>query len=408
MEKIYMEENNNKRRRKSVFDFSVGISFVIAIFSMLSLVVFGIVSNQGKNISYAAPVTGDTFTFYLGETTTGEQLTAVGYRSSSDHSAFFRVPLYYSAPNNTNPIFCIEHNKNTVISGTTYTKGNEVTDYGLLSILNRAYYDGSAGSTPIINDGGPSNKFVEAWIVQTAIWMYLYEKEKAANGSVPTSSVNYISDTDIALIKEVKRINVNVSALGEYDREFATSVYTTYIKPMVDAALAKTGSPMLSVSKASGNITKTSDGNYYQSTLITVSGVDIQKYSVALSGISGAFLVDENGATLSNTDIPIGKKFYVRIPKANVTTTVQTLNISVSAVSPTYTGYIYSAANNDLQKILSTTCENTNLAKSLSVDFVGSDDTGLNKTQTIYFIGLVVLLCGIGIVYANAKAAQAK
>ena len=37
-----------------------------------------------------------------------------------------------------------------------------------------------------------------------------------------------------------------------------------------------------------------------------------------------------------------------------------------------------------------------------------ADDTGMSKAQTIYFIGLIVLLCGVGIVYANAKPVESK
>ena len=32
----------------------------------------------------------------------------------------------------------------------------------------------------------------------------------------------------------------------------------------------------------------------------------------------------------------------------------------------------------------------------------------MSTAQTIYFIGLIVLLCGVGIVYANAKPAESK
>ena len=66
MEKIYMEENKN---RKSVIDGSVVLSFVVAAFAIFSLVAVGF--NQ---ISYAAvphSPTEDTFTFYA----TGEKIT---------------------------------------------------------------------------------------------------------------------------------------------------------------------------------------------------------------------------------------------------------------------------------------------------------------------------------------------
>ena len=33
-------------------------------------------------------------------------------------------------------------------------------------------------------------------------------------------------------------------------------------------------------------------------------------------------------------------------------------------------------------------------------------DTSMSIAQSVYFIGLVVLLCGVGIIYANAKPRQ--
>ena len=41
--------------------------------------------------------------------------------------------------------------------------------------------------------------------------------------------------------------------------------------------------------------------------------------------------------------------------------------------------------------------------KGTDYNVVGAPDTGMSAAQTIYFIGLIVLLCGVGIVYANAK-----
>ena len=49
-----MEENKDNKQKRGVVDFSVVLSFVVAIFAVISLAVFGIVSNQGTSISYAA------------------------------------------------------------------------------------------------------------------------------------------------------------------------------------------------------------------------------------------------------------------------------------------------------------------------------------------------------------------
>ena len=57
---------------------------------------------------------------------------------------------------------------------------------------------------------------------------------------------------------------------------------------------------------------------------------------------------------------------------------------------------------------MSVTGTTVNENKGIEVEFVGAPDTGMNTAQTIYFIGLIILLCGVGIVYANAKPVESK
>ena len=406
MEKIYMEESKEKKQKKSVIDFSVVLSFVIAIFSMFSLAVFGIVNNQGSNISYAVPVTDQTLTFYKGtQSDESSQLFVTAYKGD-DRTVFFAVPMYYSQAGNINPIFCIEHNNENVATGTTYTKSTVISDYGLLYLLNNSFVN----EKNIVS--GTTNKYIEGWITQVAIWMYLYDQEKAANGSVNSTSPNYISDADINAIKQVTKIEVGYDAMSNtYDRDFGESIYTKYIQPLLTAAKNASNIKKLSVTKGSENISKTSDGKFYQSPLVTVTGNpsgDFQKYDVSLSGIEGAFLVDESGNSLTATNITPGKKFYVRVPAEKVTTTIQKIQIGVTGYFNSLTGHTYTSANANHQKIVSVTGTTKLESDGTDVEFVGSPDTGMNMTQTIYFIGLVVLLCGVGIVYANTKAVSVK
>ena len=62
--------------------------------------------------------------------------------------------------------------------------------------------------------------------------------------------------------------------------------------------------------------------------------------------------------------------------------------------------------NGDHQKVVTVTGTQNYESERLSIDFMGVPDTGMSKAQTIYFIGLIVLLCGVGIIYASAKPAK--
>ena len=79
-----MEENKNKNRK--VVDGSVVLSFVVAVFALISLVSVGF--NQ---ISYAAPtpLTEDKFTFNVGQGADGEAKIAL------DGTTGYHVPVYY-------------------------------------------------------------------------------------------------------------------------------------------------------------------------------------------------------------------------------------------------------------------------------------------------------------------------
>ena len=82
-----------------------------------------------------------------------------------------------------------------------------------------------------------------------------------------------------------------------------------------------------------------------------------------------------------------------------------TVNISVTGNFEKYTGFYYSGGSNCQQV---TTVENVVDHPNTGADFAIAPDTSMSSAQTIYFIGLVVLLCGVGIIYANAKPSAQK
>ena len=392
MEKIYMEESQRQKKNKSVFSFSVLMSFAVAIFAIFSLAMFGIASNQDTSISYAASVTGDSFNFY-------HEGTAF-VRGQDGEGNNFSVPLYYSDDNATNPIFCIEH-KAPVASDEgdppLYLKGNEIEDYGLLYILDNSL----ANDVDIIN----GNKYVETWATQVAVWLYLYEKN-------PNVAIHSISSEEMTAIQNastfyyVEGIQArNVTVDGVYAK----------VRTLVDEAKNVSSSRKLSVTKASDSIAKSADGNYYQSAKISIVGnpsTSLTSYIISVSGIDGAYVVDADGRDIEG-GVPAGTDFYVRVPADKVTEKVQTLNVNVTGKFSSLTGNEYyteskSSGGEDLQRVVSVTGNVVNVNAGTEVEFIGAPDTGMNAAQTIYFIGLIVLLCGVGIVYANAKPVESK
>ena len=398
-----MEENNNKKGKRGIVDTSVVLSFVVAVFAVFSLAMAGISMMQNSGVSYAAPTTlPSEFAFNL--LNGGE--TVVGSNTSTTNK--FTVPMYVADNNEENSIFCVEHNVDPDVYSTSidnkYTAGEVISDYGLLYLLNKSYVNGVS----VTDTTGPNSRYVEAWITQTAIWMYLYETDATAT---QVSSPNHLTAEEIDGIKKANK-------LTKYDAELTTAtdiysgdnLYTTYVKPLVDAAKSANNVAILNVSKENDELSKSDDKKYYFSSLITVTGDPssaLKYYTITLDGIEGAKAVDEVGEELPAT-ITSGTKFYVRIPAEKVTTEVQKVKVTVNGTFTTLEGKYFNAATANKQKVVSVTTGEKNISKGVEVEFVGTEDTGMSTFQTIYFIGLIVLLCGVGIVYANAKPVQVK
>lgn len=432
MEKIYMEENRTRRRMSGTTHFSIVLSFLVAFFAIFSLATYGVVSNQGMNaVSYAAPaseniVSGDSFQFTYRDQDGGSMSVIGSHAADGDASATFRVPLYSANNNPKNPVFCVEHNVNAPDyddddNPATLHKGDEINDYGLLYILNNSYANGhprTSGNTQITDANRP---YVEQWITQVAIWMYLKEKhgEVTRNQVVPIGQdtkqdnvkVNELSDSDIAAIKGTDLLTyTNLSSDAQIYS--GPNLYDTYVAPLVNEAVAQSGNKLLAVKVAGPESAKTTDEKFYQSKLVTVIGNpsgDLVDYVVTLSGVEGAVIVDEEGKEVANNTLTAGKGFYVRVPVDKVSKEAVTVHIGVEGRFNTLAGNYFVAAGNDgqgLQKVITVTGASRNVPAG--ADFSIVPDTGMNTAQTIYFIGLIVLLCGVGIVYANAKPVEQK
>ena len=432
MEKIYMEDNNNKQTRKGLVDFSVILSFTVAVFAIFSITMFGIVSFQGTNVSYAAPLDDDSqFTFQYGVHGSGDEEVTLKGQNPADNNSYFIVPIYLAgSPNNyNNVVFCVEHNVQPPDGGTTVRKSESITDNGLLYLLTNSYANGRPRTNITDNT---NKKYIEAYITQVAIWVYMYEKygnvskndvlgryDASGNETNPNNNVlvNLITADEMTAIQSATSI-INLA-----DQDAITStiysgdnLYTKYIRPLVDEAKSASAQKQFYVTyNENDNATLSEDGKYYDSPILTAVGNpsnDLVSFDITLSGVEGAFLVDENKNTLNPTGIPAGKRFYVRIPVEKAPGEGKKLLVNVDGVGHFNgaVGYYYLAEVNGYasQKIITITGVTKNVPGSVQVPLTGGGDTAMNAAQTVYFIGLIILLCGVGIVYANAKPVEVK
>lgn len=365
-----MNDESNQMQNKQSVNVSVVLSLVVAIFAIAALVTVGF--NQ---ISFAAPL--DSKTGQFKSASHADRIYRKGYNAGE-----YNVPMYYDETGNVQ-VFCIEHSKNYG-GDKIYVRGEKITDYGLLYILAHTL----VSDKYVTQD---HNKYVETWVTQTAIWVYLGQLSQAEMdvAQATTELTAVINNTD-----EVNAGNASVN------------LYNTYVAPLVTEARNKTAAGYVLVKKTDNTLSKVDNGKYYQTSAITVtadSTDSMEKFVVKTTGIDGAFVVGEDGKTIAeNQEVDPGTKIFVRIPVDKIKDVSKKLSLEVDARFTMYAGYIYSDDSDD-QEVVTVEDQQAHILGGTDFEIVGTPDTGMNTAQTIYFIGLIVLLCGVGIIYANAK-----
>ena len=400
MEKIYMDSEYSKKPKKQSFMKNLfndkGSMFalvVVAFVGIVGLMVFGL-----GQISFAADLTGqlpEKFTSkqgdenvmrLLGETKTGEAgvLPILGFYTDGDI-----------------PIFCIEYNV-TYSVGKEYSRSDEINDYGLIYLMSQIYpnvpFKDAAGNELAEN--------VQVWLTQSAIWSYLYEVGDQQN----TEFVRWnekVKNVD-KLYKDANSYIIRADAGKTLYEQFGINTLINNAKQIKSQPLTA-----LTVNKKSENISITKDNKYYQSDLISVVGTttspiisSYEGYSVNLSKVpEGTILVDESGNVYEDiTKMSPTSKFFVRVPMDKVKNDNKNLEISINGNFKMYGANKY--VSGEYQKVANVKLINKQINKPLNIqlDYTPDvPDTGMGVAQTIYFMGLILLLSGVGIVYANAK-----
>lgn len=389
MEKIYEEQQFNPKRKQ--FNFSIVLSFVIALFAIGSLVAVGF--NQ---ISYAAGE-GETFTLTIDE---------VALVAESSGGSAFQVPLFYTMDGTTKvPVFCVQQGV-SANNGGTYASGEtpSYSDIGLSYILTK-YYNGT-----IVDSDGLSAfsatyaDYIKRYVTQVAIWLYLDETTDASD-----PRHGNLTDADRAVLKGSVRLdwkNVDANQRETIVTDGTTVLYTDYIAGIVAEAKTQTIARTVEAKFASTNIDKISNGEIYQTSEIGVVADPSDKlvrFYVQLEGMPDAYVVNKAGERVDSlTPFNPTDKFYIRVPVDKVTEENKTVDLKISGDFNDITlGEFYTCGSS--QQIIRISPQYPRVDNVQKVNFLVSPDTGMTTAQTIYFIGLIVLLCGVGIIYANAK-----
>ena len=400
MEKIYMENNQNKKNQSTfqqVFksQLSKKLSVFMVLVSFFSFLLIGV-----TNVSYAA------VTEIPEDTGLGDSFTTSEPGTEIISNTGFPI-LMYSTSNGI-PIFCLERDIN-YRGGITMSKKEQITDQGLLYVMAHTFphvkFKDSKGTE------FPDE--VQTWITQATIWQYLYETG-AANNATGSGNVANIENikTAVSLSWDDEVVGCRVDGCGAGATSQAT-FYDTYIAPIVANARQSnvTANGTIDISLANQEMSITEDEKYYQTSLVTITNSDPGNFvSDSLkveiqSAPDGTILIDENGQEIENYDNVT--KFYVRIPVESVTEENKSVLLHAEGTFRGYDGYYYKADGAQTVSTVFTTDVKAFDDLDIPINYTPEvPDTSMSIAQSVYFIGLVVLLCGVGIIYANAKPRQ--
>lgn len=415
MEKIYEEKSYSQNHFK--MNFSIVLSFLVAAFAILSLIVAGF--NQ---ISYAEPATSEiTLEFEYedpDDSTTQLYIKAFGTYEAGKPKGNFKVPVMYTinATGEKEYLFCIQQG---IDPETNYSTDKSFSDSGLVYIINQSSVMGGPGiAVPKADVNTGDNKYLEIYATQIAIWKYLDKKYEAGSpyhGQL--DSKNYPGGTrDYSprdIIDHADQLTLAGRAAGEVElwKETTNGNFNVEkgINDLISTAKGANGPKSIWLDyNADESISLVGDNDIYQTPKMSVASnaSDLKEFDVILKGLDdAAYVVDVNGNKKST--FTKGSEFYIRVPVNKVTEDANTVTITLSGLFENYYGGEYFAAGAG-QKILRITDIDYRVTNEDYVSFLTPPDTGMTTAQTIYFIGLIVLLCGVGIIYANAKPVEDK
>lgn len=404
MEKIYMNnDNNNNKKKQSVVSqvLKAPMSKKLSV-SMVLVAFFSFLAIGVSNVSYAAP---EPITEDLGNSFT---TASVGTEIFGEGGSTVFPVFMYSTITGI-PVFCLERNV-PFQANKTFQKSEQITDQGLLYVMANTYPHKVFKTAT----GTEFPKEVQTWITQAAVWDYLF---------TIGASQNTANASEIANMKAAHKLywetsdgsNKFCDINGCYDLEgqavSTVPFYTAYVSPIVEAAKKATGMDAnFEVRKANEEISITEDEKYYQSSLITATNSSPDNfvgYSVTVDGPKGTILVDESGNEIKNLENMSVDRFYIRVPVNQVTEESKSVRVSATAKFRGYDGYYYKSEG--AQTISSVFTAEVPVSKGveLALNYTPEvPDTSMTVAQSVYFIGLIVLLCGVGIIYANARPKQ--
>ena len=303
-------------------------------------------------------------------------------------------------------VFCIDRKTTYNVAGATYTKKDAVADQVLAYIVGLSdsfYTDNFAATAAATADTQLDyvKKYEQAWLTQAAIWKYNSSKNLTEDNFASLT----IASGDEGIILE-DGIN---GADGLYYR-YSNRADKLWLKVDELINLAKTAAAK--ANDADEKLTFAFEGSYeldkdtktIKTGLIKMSNSNVGTYSLDLSKApSGTKVYNSKGEEITVTANITDNQFYLEFPIENVEN--YSFDFDIGSMGNTNGGVFkgYEYINEGNQPLMLVVQDNKIL--NGAINFKGShiDDTASMISRSIYFVGFLILIAGVGMIYINVK-----
>lgn len=307
-------------------------------------------------------------------------------------------------------LYCSDRNNPNTDHQTTLTKGQKM-NHKIAYALSYRYRTGDlisgithsaytqAGETPENVPDNKANEMANIWITQLSVW-----------NLQGTISENDIENSQV-LAYTLKNTTQFTLKSGS-NNIVGLTLWPKVQKLVADANNAQ--NPEEAALKVEGSKEWTKSDNISKSGLITISSTSslaqVSNYSLSLDNApEGTKVYKEDGTEITNnaTNIPGGTKIYITVDNNKLDKSKE-YNFKLNAKANIIYDAAYQYVDNSNQ-CNGQACQPSVLVGPETKDIQGSldlkiiPDTASSLSKSIYYIGFIVLLCGVGMIYANVR-----
>lgn len=394
MEKIYIENMQNNKKSSSFKKYGIAFSSIILV--IIAVVAFTITGID--KTSYAVEPTVEKIT-------TGAQKTVTVYKGTQPAAGTESSYISLYSDSASNPVYCVEHDLPYIV-GAEYTNSGDEID----SVLTYLLLNGQN----ILSGRKDESQF----ITQTAVFLHEYSVGRSNN----TNFKNFYDAFNASGFKidKIALDGVEVTNTGAI-------VYSEKIKNLLAQAkeFGHSGFDISLSSNLKFEVVKIGETEYYKSNVASITSKAseyILNYNVSLGSNApkNAKIVNKDNEEIKSA-LAKGEGFYILIPKDSVTEESTSVDVNVEAVfsdcvgktdcdGKILSGYYYVTTEVEDGKVGQKLIVPARISKTAADrgTYTLVPDTALSTSQTVYFVGLIILVGGLGVIYANVKPKEEK